>query len=94
MFGVGDLGAGDAVHAHEGGSVPRSTTTDVYGEQPMKASSLAWTSASSGTSRRGPSWPLWRITSSIGVMPSSISAHLSGYSVASWPVARARSQRS
>ena len=42
---------------------------NVYGVRPMNASSLVWTSASSGTWTRGPYWPLWRSTSSIGSMP-------------------------
>jgi hypothetical protein len=33
---------------------PSSTVADVYGVRPMKASSLVWTSASSGTWTRGP----------------------------------------
>jgi NAD(P)-dependent dehydrogenase (short-subunit alcohol dehydrogenase family) len=76
--------------ASTGSRVPPSTATDAYGVRPMNASSLVWTSASSGTWTRGPYWPLCRNASSIGSMPSSIAAHLSGSSVSSWPVARAK----
>ncbi len=73
---------GDAVHASmRAGGAP--TAPDVYGLRPMNASSLVWTSASSGTWTRGPYWPLSRSASSIGSMPSSIAAHLSGSSVSS-----------
>ena len=51
-------------------------STSRQGVRPMNASSLVCTSASSGTSTRGPYCPLERSTSSSGCMPSSISAQI------------------
>ena len=45
-----------------GRNLPRRDTSALYGHsygvRPMNASSFVWTSASSGTSTRGPYWPL------------------------------------
>lgn len=62
------------------------------GSRPMKPSSRLCGSASSGTGTRAPYCPLERSRSSYGAIPSTIVAQRSVSSVASWPVATARSQ--